>query len=125
MTGQAFRKLALGLPGAVEGEHMGHPDFRVRGKIFASLNFDEDQGMVKLSLEDQESTLAAAPEAFVPCNGAWGKMGATYVRLADAPSATVKRALKAAWGNIGEQPKAAKLKTAKSKAAKPKAARRK
>jgi len=105
MTGQAFRKLALGLPDAVEAEHMGHPDFRIRGRIFASLNFEEDQGMVKLSLDDQESTGAGDPEVFVPCNGAWGKMGATYVRLADAPNATVKRALKAAWRNVSEKPK--------------------
>jgi hypothetical protein len=108
MTGQAFRELALSLPDALESEHMGHPDFRVRGKIFASLNFDEDQGMVKLSLDDQESMVAGAPEVFVPCNGAWGKMGATYVRLAEARGATVKRALKAAWRNIAGEPESGK-----------------
>jgi hypothetical protein len=104
MTGQAFRKLALSLPNAVEGEHMGHPDFRIRGKIFAALNSDEDRGMVKLSLEDQETTVAAAPGVFMPCNGAWGRMGATEVRLPDATGALVKLALTAAWRNIAEQP---------------------
>jgi hypothetical protein len=108
MTGQAFRQLALGLPDAVEGEHMGHPDFRVGGKIFASLNFDEDQGMVRLSLDDQESLVTAAPGVFVPCSGAWGRMGATHVRLAGASGPTVKRALKAAWRNIAQQPKGAR-----------------
>ena len=104
MTGDAFRKLALSLEGAVEAEHMGHPDFRVRGKIFASLNFDEDQGMVKLSLGDQESIVASTPDVFVPCSGSWGKMGATHVRLAEARAATVKHAIKAAWRNIAQEP---------------------
>lgn len=105
MTGEAFRKLALSLPGAVEGEHMGHPDFRVGGKIFASLNADEDTGMVKLSLDDQETMVTGAPETFTACNGAWGKIGATYVRLAEASRDDVKGALTAAWRIIvAEQP---------------------
>lgn len=99
MTADLFRKLALGLPAATEAAHMGHPDFRVRGKIFATLGPDEDWGMVKLTPEEQAAFIQAAPQAFHPANGAWGRRGATIVQLRPAPQAIVRQALLAAWRN--------------------------
>lgn len=100
MTEDAFRRLALALPGAVEGEHMGHPDFRVGGRIFASLSGrDPVAGMVKLHPEEQAAVLAESPAVYVPASGAWGRGGATMVRLAAARTASVRRALLAAWRN--------------------------
>lgn len=102
MTGEAFRKLALALEGVEERSHMGHPDFRVRGKIFASLaDEDETQAMVKLSLDDQERFVEAMPALFEPCAGAWGRAGATYLRLPKARAATAKKALKCAYEWVG------------------------
>lgn len=102
MKPDAFRELALELPEAVESSHMGHPDFRVGGKIFASLAGEgerEPWGMVKLTPEQQAPLLASEPDAFDPASGAWGRGGATIVRLKKARVATVRRALAVAWRN--------------------------
>ena len=70
MTADEFRNLALSLPEAVESAHMGHPDFRVGGKIFATLGApDEDWGMVKLTPEQQKQFIREEPEIFVPVKG--------------------------------------------------------
>ena len=71
MTADKFRNLALSLPEACESAHMGHPDFRVGGKIFATLGPDEEWGMVKLTPEKQASFLRAEPDVFRPASGAW------------------------------------------------------
>jgi hypothetical protein len=101
MTREQFRRLALSFPQAIESEHMDHPDFRVAGKIFATLSYpDEKWGMVKLTPEQQEEFVRAEPVAFQPVTGAWGKRGATNVRLRAARRATLRRALAAAWCNV-------------------------
>ncbi len=99
MTADEFRDMALGLPEAVEQSHMGHPDFRVKGKIFASLGPDGDWGMAKLTPQQQAEFMAHSPPSFRPARGAWGVKGATIVPLESAPPATVRRALAAAWRN--------------------------
>jgi len=74
MNAEEFRAAALKVPGAVEAAHMNHPDFRVNGKIFASLGYpDEGWGMVKLTPAQQRAFMKEAPEIFSPCAGAWGK----------------------------------------------------
>ena len=97
MTADQFRKIALNLPEATEGAHMGHPDFRVGGKIFATLSPDPGWAMVKLPPEEQEAFLKAAPEIFSPVNGAWGRQGATRVQLSRATRDVARDALAAAW----------------------------
>ncbi|HEX4592516.1 MAG TPA: MmcQ/YjbR family DNA-binding protein [Gemmataceae bacterium] len=99
MTAAEFRSLALGFPGAVEAAHMNHPDFRVVGKIFATLGPDETWGMVKLTPEQQALFLRTAPAAFRPASGAWGRKGSTIVQLDAADEPTVRQALTAAWRN--------------------------
>src|SRR4029453_4247341 len=77
-----FRRLALAFPGSEERSHMEHPDFRVSGKIFATLGSPDDQwGAVNLFPEQQELAMDAEPEAFKPASGAWGRGGSTLVRL--------------------------------------------
>ena len=93
-----FRRIALSLPETSESAHMDHPDFRVRGKIFATLGWpDTAWGMVKLSPGDQEIVVAAEPAVFVPVEGAWGRQGCTNVRLSAASKATLRSALVKAW----------------------------
>jgi hypothetical protein len=100
MKAEEFRRIALGLPEAVESEHMDHPDFRVGGKIFATLGYpDKAWGMMKLTPEQQHEFNLAEPNVFVPVKGAWGRKGATSVRLKAAKKTTVKKALEAAWRN--------------------------
>jgi hypothetical protein len=100
MTEDGFRRLALSLPETEEKEHMGHPDFRVRGKIFATLRSPAaGWGMVKLTPFEQEVLVRAEPEMFVPVQGGWGSGGATNVRLSAATKPKVLDALKAAWRN--------------------------
>jgi hypothetical protein len=99
MTAAEFRSLALSLPEASEAAHMGHPDFRVRGKIFATLGPDEDWGMVKLTSDEQASFVRTEPGVFHPASGAWGRRGCTIVQLAEADELTVRQALIAAWRN--------------------------
>ena len=100
MTSNKFRRLALSFPEAIEAAHMGHPDFRVRGKIFATLGPDEDWGMVKLTPEQQASFIDSEPDVFTPASGAWGRWGCTIVRLAAAKASSVELALISAWRNI-------------------------
>ena len=99
MTADEFRSLALELPEAVEASHMDHPDFRVRGKIFATLGPGEQWGMVKLTPAEQASFVRTDPEAFQPFPGAWGRRGSTRVILGAAQEFVVAQALRAAWRN--------------------------
>jgi YjbR len=101
MTADEFRKMALEIPGAVERSHMNHPDFRVAGKIFASLSVPgKSWGMVKLTPEQQRAFIEEAAEIFKPCSGAWGRQGATNVYLPAAKVSTVRSALDAAAKNV-------------------------
>jgi len=97
MTAKDFRRLALGLEGVVEASHMDHPDFRVGGKIFATLHQDLKKGMVSLSPEEQARFIEDAPKTFEPSAGAWGRGGATTVLLAAADEDIVGEALTLAW----------------------------
>jgi hypothetical protein len=101
MTADGFRRLALSLPETSEVGHMGHPDFRVGGRIFATLGYpDAGWGMVKLTPEQQEAFVSAEPEVFLPVKGAWGRGGATSVRLGPARAKSMRVALAVAWRNI-------------------------
>ena len=99
MTADQFRELALTLPGATEASHMDHPDFRVGGKIFATLAPGEVLGMVKLTPEQQGVFVRTEPGIYYPVKGKWGDRGATYVRLEAAAEPSVRQALIAAWRN--------------------------
>ncbi len=101
VTEDTFRSMALSLPEAVESAHMDHPDFRVRGKIFATLGYPaQGWGMVKLTPEQQKQLVEKEPDVFVPAAGAWGSRGSTTVCLAKASSEAVFTALVAAWRNV-------------------------
>ncbi len=99
MTADEFREIALSFPEMEERSHMGHPDFRVGGKIFATLGPGLDWGMVKLKPEQQEEFMVLST-AFKPAAGKWGLGGATIVDLASAEPATVRNAIAAAWQNV-------------------------
>ncbi|MFL6350866.1 MAG: MmcQ/YjbR family DNA-binding protein [Bryobacteraceae bacterium] len=107
MTADDFRRLALSFPDAIEGAHMGHPDFRVHGKVFATLQYpDKSWGMVRLTSDDQHTFVHAHWEAFLPVKGAWGRQGCTSVRLEAADTSVLTQALGIAWRNAGaERPK--------------------
>ena|SRR5438105_1153507 len=106
MTADEFRKLALEIPASVERSHMNHPDFRVAGKIFASLGVpDKNWGMVKLTPEQQRTFIENAPAIFKPCSGAWGRAGATNVYLAAVKTSIVRDALDAAAKNAAPRAK--------------------
>jgi hypothetical protein len=103
LTAAQFRRLALNLPSATESSHMNHPDFRVAGKIFATLGPQETWGMVKLTPQQQTEFIQNHPQAFEPISGAWGRRGATKVLLKTATKAAVAPALVAAWTNIAPE----------------------
>lgn len=95
-----FRRLALALPQTEQRRHMNHPDFRVAGKIFATLGYpNKERGMVKLTPAQQEEFIETHPAAFQPVNGAWGRQGCTSVLLAKARKRALKEAIVAAWRN--------------------------
>lgn len=103
MTIDEFRKIALEIPTAVERSHMHHPDFRIAGKIFASLGVpDKNSGMVKLTPEEQRAFVEKAPEIFKPCKGAWGRQGYTNVYLPATKTHIVRAALDAAAKNVAK-----------------------
>jgi hypothetical protein len=98
MTVADFRRIALSLEGAAESSHMGSPDFRVGGRIFATLAMQSQGfGNLMLSPEQQAAFIADQPEIFLPVHGGWGRMGATHLRLADANEDQLRGALHTAW----------------------------
>ena len=114
MTAAQFRRIALSLPETEEKAHMNHPDFRVAGKIFATLGYPgEAWAMVKLTPEQQHEFVHDAPKVFVPVKGGWGKMGCTNVFLKKAPIAAVRQALLAAWYNNAPRQVISSFKTQK------------
>lgn len=116
MTAAEFRELALSLPGAIEGAHMGHADFRAHGRIFATLGYPDDAwGMVNLPPPQQQELVLTHPHLFVPAKGAWGLKGSTTVRLEKANPDLIRTALDQAW----QQSAATSKKTPRSAAKKP------
>ena|SRR2546426_6969318 len=99
MSAENFRHIALGMKDAIESEHMGHPDFRANGRIFATIHPDYQWGMVKLTPEQQERFVRDNPKTFAPENGAWGRAGCTKVRLDSVNDDTLGEAMTLAWQN--------------------------
>jgi hypothetical protein len=98
MTANDFRRLALSLPGAEEGSHMGSADFRVGGRIFATLASQEQgYGNLMLTPEVQAGFVAEEPDIFLPIAGGWGRSGSTHIRLAEATEDLMAGALRTAW----------------------------
>jgi hypothetical protein len=98
MNASDFRRIALSLEGAEEGSHMGQPDFRVGGRIFATLAAEKQgYGNLMLTPEQQAEFVAELPEVFVPVTGGWGRNGATHIRLAAANEDVLAGAMRAAW----------------------------
>ena len=100
MTSNEFRELALSFPEVIESAHMRHPDFRVGGRIFATLGYpDEDWAMVKLAKGAQTEFVRSNTGVFKPAKGAWGRQGSTNIYLPAAKAELVRKALIAAWYN--------------------------
>jgi hypothetical protein len=100
MTAADFRDIALSFPETAEQEHMSHPDFRVRGKIFATLGYPDDAcGMVNLTPEQQHDVIKSEPNVFAPSKGAWGRGGSTVVKLKAAKKPLLRAVMAAAWRN--------------------------
>jgi hypothetical protein len=98
MDADDFRRIALSLEGAEESSHMGNPDFRVGGRIFATLaSADQGYGNLMLTPEQQAAFVQELPEVFVPIAGGWGRMGMTHIRLAAAKEGVLAGALRTAW----------------------------
>jgi hypothetical protein len=96
-----FRRHALDLAGATEGAHMGHPDFRLNNRIFATLSMqDKGRGVLKLSPEQQQTFIAELPDVFEPVFGGWGRMGLTLIHLAAAEQDLLAGALATAYRNV-------------------------
>ena len=102
MTSEDFRRMALALNDTVEGAHMEHPDFRVNGRIFATLHADMKFGMVNLTPEQQQEFMSRDC-AFAPESGAWGRQGSTRVALADVDDEILGEALTLARRNAVEK----------------------
>jgi hypothetical protein len=104
MTADDFRAIALSMQGAVEMAHMGHPDFRANGRIFATLHADDEWGTVMLTPDEQREFLRLHAKTFVPASGAWGRNGSTNVRLRGADEASVRGAMILAWQRVTALP---------------------
>ena len=119
MTPDEFRRLALKMDAATEGAHMGHPDFRANGKIFATLYPDGASGMVKLTPDQQQYFMSADSAAFSPASGAWGRQGCTTVRLESVVEDKLGEAMTLAWHNTANAAAKPKPKRANKTAKQP------
>lgn len=98
MDAKDFRRIALSLEGAEEGSHMGAVDFRVGGRIFATLaSVKQGYGNLMLTPEQQAAFVGDLPEVFLPVHGGWGRSGATHVRLAVVSEDVLEGSLRTAW----------------------------
>ena len=98
MTAAQFQEMALSFPEAVEAAHMGHPDFRVAGRIFATLGYqNEGRGVLLLSPEEQQEMISQHPKMFEPVPGGWGRRGSTQVVLARITRLVLEAAMRKAW----------------------------
>ncbi len=101
MTAANFRTIALSLPEVEEKSHFHYPDFRVGGKVFATLGYPrKGWAMVKLTPGQRKRFVGSHPDSFVPVNGSWGVKGATSIQLRTGGNAEVREALIRAWRNI-------------------------
>jgi hypothetical protein len=129
VTANDFRRIALGMEGAVEGSHMDHPDFRVNNRIFSTLDHEERLGMVSLTPDQQQTFMREHPSTFSPVNGAWGMQGATRVHLESVEEDTLGEAMTVAWrlavAKGPTRPRAKSATAAKTKPATPKTAKAK
>ena len=120
MTAEDFRRIALRFDGAEESSHMGVPDFRVGGRIFATLASQDDGfGNLKLTPELQQLLIAESPDIFLPIKGGWGRMGMTHIRLDEASERQMTDALHTAWRlrvDMNEKGSSRSKKPAKKKA---------
>ena len=120
MTAEDFRRIALSFEGAEESSHMGAPDFRVGGRIFATLASQDDGfGNLKLTPELQQLLIAESPDVFLPIKGGWGRMGMTHIRLDEASERQMTDALHTAWRlrvDMNEKGSSRSKKPAKKKA---------
>jgi hypothetical protein len=118
MTEHDFRRMILALPGVVEGAHMGHPDFRAHGRIFATLRDEQPTscGVVMLTPEQQQHFLERS-RAFTAESGAWGRAGCTRLRFEDVDEDTLGEAVTLAWQNAAAKAVANTRRPAKPKAA--------
>jgi uncharacterized protein (TIGR02246 family) len=115
MTADGFRRIALGLDRAIEKAHHGHPDFRVEGRIFATLGYpDTKHGMVNLTPDQQRSWVRQHPAAFLPVKGSWGEQGSTTVRLDAVDEEVLGEALSLAWQNAVNSVRGSSKKTRKT-----------
>ena len=121
MNVKDFRRIALSLPGAKESSHMGQPDFRVGGRIFATLaSGEQGYGNLMLKLEQQTAFVEEMPEVFLPIPGGWGRMGMTYIRLAEASEDVLYGALHTAWKlRVAKNARFAKKRPSSSKRSQP------
>jgi hypothetical protein len=119
MTIDDFRRIALSMEGAEESSHMGAADFRVGGRIFATLaSAKQGYGNLMLDAEQQTAFIEEMPELFLPVHGGWGRMGATHIRLAKASEDVLAGALRTAWKlRVEKSAKAGRSGGAKSKRA--------
>jgi hypothetical protein len=106
MTAEDFREIALSMQDAIEASHMGHPDFRANGRIFATLHHDDEWGTVMIAPDEQAELMKTHPKMFEPASGAWGRQGSTNVRLSAANAATVRGAIVLAWQRVMARPPA-------------------
>ena len=112
-----FRRIALSFEGAEESSHMGSPDFRVGGRIFATLaSAKQGYGNLALTPEQQAAFVEELPDVFVPIAGGWGRGGMTHIRLAAASEDVLSGALQTAWKNRVEKNKNATATKPKKKA---------
>lgn len=114
MTHDDFRRIALGMKNSIESAHMGHPDFRVDNRIFATLREDKERGMIGMVIltpAQQQRFVEEAPKAFVPEKGAWGLQGCTTVRLDTVDEELLGEAMTVAWRNRVEKTAAASSKS--------------
>jgi hypothetical protein len=115
LTAEDFRRIALGMDGAIESSHMDHPDFRVGNRIFATLTHDERLGMVALPPDVQQEFIRAHPAAFSMVSGTWGLQGATRVHLESVEEDALGEAMTIAWRTaVAKGPTKPRSKTAKA-----------
>ena len=97
---ETFRQLALSFPDAEELPHFEKASFRIRKKIFATLDVKNNRACLMLSPVDQSVFCAFDPSVIYPVPNKWGKHGATFVELKKVRKDMLKDALTQACNTL-------------------------
>lgn len=108
ITAETFRAFALSLPETEEAPHFELTSFRLKKKIFATLNAAHQRATLRFTPELQDLFASVSKGAIYAVPNKWGKFGWTHINLETAEWELCQDAIQTSWWEVA--PKALRAK---------------